>query len=204
MTPRYLQVTGHAQHRWMVSYLDVLTVVLIFFLVVAARTVGPPAKPKPAPPAVPRPQAAPQPQTSLQRAEQLLKDRGFNPKIESRGLVVSLPQVVLFAPGDDAIDPRAQQSLARIAEVLREIPNEVRLVGHADASPIHNRRFRNNWELAVARSQTILEVLNRRYGISDERLSIASYGSRRPAAPNDTADGRATNRRVEFIIPDQP
>jgi chemotaxis protein MotB len=107
---------------------------------------------------------------------------------------------VLFAPGDDAVSVSALQSLGQIAEVLREIPNEVRLVGHADASPIHNRRFHNNWELAIARSQTILDMLNTRFGISDERLSIASYGSRRPAAPNDTPDGRASNRRVEFII----
>jgi len=78
----------------------------------------------------------------------------------------------------------------------------VRLVGHADSTPIHNRRFRSNWELSIARSQSILELLSSRYGIAEQRLSLASYGTFRPAASNDTPDGRASNRRVEFIILD--
>jgi len=79
----------------------------------------------------------------------------------------------------------------------------VQLVGHADTVPIHNRRFRSNWDLSMARSQMILQLLSTRYGISESRLSIASYGPYRPAAPNDTVDGRASNRRVEIVILDE-
>jgi chemotaxis protein MotB len=56
----------------------------------------------------------------------------------------------------------------------------------------------------MARSQKILDLLSRRYGIPESRLSIASYGPYRPAAPNDTVDGRASNRRVEIVILDDP
>jgi chemotaxis protein MotB len=52
----------------------------------------------------------------------------------------------------------------------------------------------------MARSLRILEVLSRRYQISESRLHIASYGPYRPQGPNNTADGRARNRRVEIII----
>jgi hypothetical protein len=91
---------------------------------------------------------------------------------------------------------------AQIADVLRDIPNHVVLIGHADTVPVHNRRFRNNWDLSMVRGQKILELLSNRYGIPESRLSIASYGPYRPAAPNDTVDGRASNRRVEIVILD--
>jgi chemotaxis protein MotB len=189
----------------MVSYVDILTIILIFFLVAAARNLQVPpvhahiaAQPSTAPAEVALPR------TGLLRAREQLRAHGLEPKLEAHGLVISLPQVVLFSPGEDAVSPRALPTIAQIAEVLRDIPNEVRLVGHADTVPIHNRRFHNNWELSMARSQKILELLSGRFGISESRLSVASYGPWRPAAPNDTLDGRASNRRVEIVILDEP
>jgi chemotaxis protein MotB len=196
----------------MVSYVDILTIILIFFVVAAARSLAvPPAhaiipvKPSTADAAIPiRPSAAQtepeQPRTNLIRAQNRLKEQGLEPKLEAQGLVISLPQVVLFSPGADTVSPEALPTIGQIAEAIRDIPNEVRLVGHADTVPIHNRRFHSNWELSMARSQKILELLSSRFGISESRLSIASYGPYRPAAPNDTEDGRASNRRVEIVI----
>ena len=106
----------------------------------------------------------------------------------------------MFLPGDDRVRPEALPDLRRIAEALRDIPNKVNLAGHADATPIHNRRFKNNWELAAARSLRLMEVLTRRYGIDPSRVSISSYGSLEPKSPNNTPDGRASNRRVEILI----
>lgn len=116
--------------------------------------------------------------------------------------MISLSQVVLFSSGEDTVNPEALPTLAHIADVLNDIPNDVRLIGHADTVPIHNRRFRSNWDLSMARSQKILDVLSSRYGVPESRISIASYGPYRPAAPNDTVDGRASNRRVEIVILD--
>jgi chemotaxis protein MotB len=187
----------------MVSYVDVLTILLIFFLVAAAKTLEVP-KARAAVPAqacIQRTEAQP-PRTSLMRAQERLRERGLDPKLEPRGLVISLPQVILFSSGEDAVSPQALPTIAQIADVLREIPNDVRLIGYADPVPIHNRRFRSNWDLSMARSQKILNLLSSRYGIPESRLSIASYGPYRPAVPNDTVDGRASNRRVEIVILD--
>jgi chemotaxis protein MotB len=90
----------------------------------------------------------------------------------------------------------------QIATVLRGIPNKVALVGHADAVPIHNRRFKNNWELAAARSLRLLEMLGNDCGIEESRLSVASDSSFDPRDTNDTPGGRARNRRVEIVILD--
>lgn len=179
--------------RWMVSYMDVLTILLIFFVAATAQTFAPriPAAPVPVPvPPAPAPS----------RVEHAFQSLGLDVKRESRGLVISLPQAILFASGEDAISARAQPMVDQIAQVLREIPNKVTLVGHADAVPIHNKRFKNNWELAAARGLRLLERLGEEGGIDQGRLSVASYSSYDPRDTNDTPDGRASNRRVEIVI----
>jgi chemotaxis protein MotB len=203
MKPRYLQSAGNQRDRWMVSYMDVLTVLLIFFLVAAAKSLEAPPAHAAVPPPPPAPPAAAQPpRANLIHSEERLKELGLDPKLEARGLVISLSQVVLFSSGEDTVNPDALPTLAHIAGVLNDIPNDVRLIGHADTVPIHNRRFRSNWDLSMARSQKILDLLSHRYGVPESRISIASYGPYRPAAPNDTVDGRASNRRVEIVILD--
>lgn len=182
------------QNRWMVSYMDVLTILLIFFVAAAAQSSMP--RPVPEKPPVP-----PQP---LLIPQQKLTTLGLDVKREPRGLVISLPQTILFASGDDAISAQARPLVEQIGAVLREIPNKVSLVGHADAMPIHNRRFKSNWELATARSLRLLELLGHNCGIDESRLSVASYSSFVPKDTNDTPDGRASNRRVEIVIFDEP
>jgi chemotaxis protein MotB len=204
MRPLYLERVTNQRDRWMVSYVDVLTILLIFFMVGAAKSLDVvPHKTVPPPPPPPHREEVAPSRTDLIRAQERLRQRGLEPKLEPRGLVISLPQVILFSSGEDTVSARAVPTIARIAEVLRDIPNSVRLIGHADTVPIHNRRFGSNWELSMARSQKILALLSSRYGISESRLSIASYGPYHPAARNDTVDGRASNRRVEMVILDE-
>lgn len=184
--------------RWMVSYMDVLTILLIFFVAVAAQS----AMPHP----VPRlpPKTITPPHAELLEPQQKLAALGLDLKMEPRGLVISLPQTILFASGDDAVGAEARATVEQIAAILQQVPNKVSLIGHADAKPIHNRRFRNNWELAAARSLRLLELLGRDGGIDESRLSVASYSSFDPKNTNDTPDGRASNRRVEIVILNEP
>ena len=146
------------------------------------------------------PVSAPESSSTLLSAQERLKQHGLDLRLEPRGLVISIPQAILFSSGEDRVTPRALPILAGIADVLRDIPNQVTLVGHADAVPIHNRHFQNNWDLAAARGLRILNLLSHRFGIEESRLSVASYGPYRPAGPNATADGRSRNRRVEIVI----
>jgi len=204
MMPRPLRSVRNQRERWAISYVDVLTILLIFFLVAAAKslTVPPARAPVPVQPCIARAEKEPR-RTNLIRTQDRLREHGLESKLEPRGLVISLPQVILFASGGDAVSPQALPTIAQIADVLRDIPNDVRLIGHADPVPIHNSRFRSNWDLSMARSQKILTLLSGQYGIPESRVSVASYGPYRPAAPNDTVDGRASNRRVEILILDE-
>ena len=195
--PAYLQAETASNSRWLVSYTDIVTVLLILFVAVAAQGLRDHPV-KAATIAVPPPRVSPPPQ--LQQTEQRLQQQGLDLHREPRGLVISVPQAVLFASGDDRISPSAYPMVAQIAAVLRDVQNKVALVGHADSIPIHNQRFKSNWELSAARSLKLLALLSTGYGIEESRLSIQSYGSYNPKSSNDTEDGRAENRRVEILI----
>jgi chemotaxis protein MotB len=206
MKPAYFQSQNSGRDRWMVSYLDVLTILLILFVAMAAQTLQSSQKkpvPAPAPAAAPvTPPATKGPSAELAAIQQELEQSHLDVQVDSRGVVVSLPQALLFGPGEDRINADALPTVSAIGDVLSRIPNNVSLVGHTDATPIHNRRFTNNWELAAARGLRLLELLSSRYGIAESRLSVESFGSYDPKSSNDTPDGRASNRRVEIVILD--
>ena len=209
MKPAYYQSQHGGRDRWMVSYLDVLTILLILFVAMAAQTLQNSQK-KPAPvaaavapvAAVVKTPVVEGPSAAMTAIQQDLEKSNLDVQVDSRGVVVSLPQALLFQPGEDRINADALPTVKTIGDVLNKIPNNVSLVGHADATPIHNRHFANNWELAAARGLRLLELLTSRYGIEESRLSVASFGSYDPKSSNDTPDGRASNRRVEIVILD--
>lgn len=206
--PNYLRSeSGGVRDRWLISYTDMVTILLILFISVAAQ--GLKARIAQVPLTPPAPVAAlvrptVDPRATLVEAERKLKPQGLDVKLEPRGLVISLQQAVLFASGQDQVNRQALPALSQIAAVIRDTNNKVALVGHADTIPIHNRRFSSNWELSAARSLSLLALLTTEYGIPESRLSIQSYGSNHPLDSNDTEAGRAANRRVEILILDDP
>ncbi len=126
MRPKYLQVETSGRDRWMISYLDVLTILLIFFVAVAAKTLeaSKPVAPAPSPKSIEiiLPKPAPNPlRTDIQ---QKLAQYGLDWHAEARGLVISLPQAVLFQPGKDLVNASALPIIGQIADVLQDIPNK--------------------------------------------------------------------------------
>jgi chemotaxis protein MotB len=210
--PKYLESEqGGQRERWLISYTDFVTILLILFIAIAAQglhsaappVVQPGTQPRPKPTAGNPDTKTQDPRQALAGADQKLKEEGLETHLEKRGLVISLPQAILFPSGEDHVMPAAFPIVAQIAEVLNSVPNKVALVGHAESIPFHNQRFQSNWELSAARSVNLLEVLSTRYGISESRLSVESYGSNAPKNSNDTEAGRAENRRVEILLLDE-
>jgi chemotaxis protein MotB len=199
ITPEYFQAETSRHERWLVSYVDVITVLLVLFVTVAAHGIQQQPVPKAAAEHVTQP-AQPQGPEPLADAKEKLRQQGVDLEVGLRGLIISLPQAVLFGTGEDHVSSTALPMISGIAGVLRDIRNKVVLVGHADASPIRGGRFRSNWELSAARSLRLLELLTQQYGVPEARLSIAGHGPYSPRSSNDTADGRAANRRVEILI----
>jgi len=129
-----------------------------------------------------------------------LKSGKVGLKLEARGLVINLRESAFFASGDDGVALTSLPILAKIATEIQGFGNPVRLEGHTDAVPIHNSRFRNNWELSAARGIAMLELFQQKFGIAPERMAVAGYAENAPVDTNDTDEGRAHNRRVDLVI----
>ncbi|MEW6725517.1 MAG: flagellar motor protein MotB [Bacillota bacterium] len=118
---------------------------------------------------------------------------------EERGLVISIQNTVFFASGSADLTPYARKIISKVTTILGQVPNLVRVEGHTDNLPINTTRFPSNWELSVLRSTSVVHEMIRN-GLPPQRISASGYGEFRPKAPNDTEEHRQQNRRVDFVI----
>ena len=106
-----------------------------------------------------------------------------------------------FASGSANLTPEAITIMDRIAGVNKDSGSEITVSGHTDNVPlIFGSQYRDNWDLAAARSASVVQSLSKDDVITPERLEAISYGESRPVDSNDTATGRAKNRRIEIEI----
>ena len=116
------------------------------------------------------------------------------------GIVVSLREAGFFDSGSTHLRPAAMPTLAEFVSVIGPEHMKIRIEGHTDDVPIHNRKFDSNWELSTARATEIIKLFIGHFGIDPVRLAASGYGEFYPVASNDTPDGRAANRRVDLVI----
>ena len=116
-----------------------------------------------------------------------------------QGITIDIDTSVLFEEGDAALQLDALDPLRQIAGVLKNDKHAVQVEGHTDTTPIATPRFASNWELSAVRAGSVVRLLADA-GIAPSRLTVLGYGDTRPAASNDTAEGRARNRRVAISI----
>ncbi len=107
---------------------------------------------------------------------------------------------VFFDYDKSAIKPQYREEIAKVAEKMREFQNSTAAIeGHASKdSKRSNARY--NQRLSEARANAVKSMLSNEFGIDANRLSAVGYGFDRPIAPNDTAEGKALNRRVYAVI----
>ncbi len=106
-----------------------------------------------------------------------------------------------FASGSADLTPEAISIMQQIAGVNAENDSEITVSGHTDDVPlIFGSRYRDNWDLAAARSASVVQSLSADGVITDNRLEAISYGESRPVESNETAIGRSKNRRIEIEL----
>ena len=115
-------------------------------------------------------------------------------------LVLRLPEKLMFDRGEAILRPDGKTALDAIAAELRSRPVRIRVEGHTDSTPIHTARFPSNWELSMARAMAVVRFFLETGKIEPPRLAAAGYGEHHPVGPNETAEGRAQNRRVDLIV----
>jgi chemotaxis protein MotB len=115
-------------------------------------------------------------------------------------MLIAMPNDVLFDTGKTDIKPDGRAALVQVAKVLITIPNRrFEVAGHTDNVPIRTARFPSNWELSTARAVEVTNFLIAQ-GLQPQVLAAAGYGEFDPVAPNDNAEHRAQNRRIEIVL----
>ncbi len=205
-----------SHERWLVSYADFITLLFALFVVLFASTRSDRARVSESVrtalqtgglPAALRQVMGGAPQGLDAAAAHLRRELATEiaaGKVQigqdARGLVITLMESAFFPSGEDRIYPAAHDAIGKVAQVVRTLPNPVRLEGHTDSIPIHNALFQSNWQLSAARAIAVLNLLRDRFGLWGKRFSIAGYADTVPLDTNETPEGRARNRRVEIVI----
>ncbi|MFZ2541881.1 MAG: OmpA family protein [Gallionella sp.] len=121
-------------------------------------------------------------------------------------LAVDLAEQIFFDSGRATLKTGGKEVLQKVGEALKGYDNKViRVVGHTDNVQISKalqEAFPTNWELSVARATNVVRFLQD-VGISPERMVASGRGEYDPVAPNETAEGRQKNRRIEIMLIDQ-
>jgi len=110
-----------------------------------------------------------------------------------------LTEGVLFDSGKADLKEKAKTILLPIVDELKKLPNEVVVEGHTDNVPIKSGRYATNWELSMARAYSVISYLQS-MGMSPKKLAGIGYGENRPVADNLTPVARARNRRIEISL----
>ncbi len=120
---------------------------------------------------------------------------------DREGVVIRLSGSYLFDSGRAELKPNSFDLLDAIAQQLKLEPNDIRVDGHTDSTPlVGSALYPTNWELSTARAVAVTRYFVDNGGIMATRLSAAGFGEFRPIVPNDTRDHRALNRRVEIHL----
>jgi chemotaxis protein MotB len=127
---------------------------------------------------------------------------------DKRGIVISLNSDFYFPSGSADLRDSAENVLRKLSTIFQGLPNDIRVEGHTDSLPIAPgstlaQKFPTNWELSSQRAVNVVKVFEKT-GLEKGRVCATAYGDTRPLKPNETAEGRAFNRRVEIVILNTP
>jgi chemotaxis protein MotB len=115
-------------------------------------------------------------------------------------MTVKMKDKVLFSSGSARVNEPGQQALKKVADALQLVKGKIiRVEGHTDDVPTNKGAYKTNWELSVARALAVVRCLQDD-GVDPGLLSAAGYGEYHPIAPNDSAENRSLNRRIEIVL----
>lgn len=128
-----------------------------------------------------------------------LQERGIEAAGEEDTLTFRLDDAVLFETAGAELLPEGQDAIDELVPIFEATGARISIEGHTDNIPISTAQFPSNWELSSARASSVLRYLADQ-GIAQNRMRAIGYGDIRPIASNETAEGRAQNRRVEITL----
>jgi len=130
-----------------------------------------------------------------------LDDKDVNINVDKTVVMINLSDNVLFKSGSVDLSPRANEVLAKIAKIIESRPDlEVMIEGYTDSDPIKNTCTKDNWDLSVRRSTSVIRMLQNDFKINPNRLIAAGRGEFNALFPNNSPANKAANRRTRIIL----
>lgn len=118
-------------------------------------------------------------------------------------IIIRITDTALFDSGQESIRPEALtllDSIVTLFEEYDEAIQRIQIEGHTDNVPIHSARFKSNWDLSTSRAVSVVQYCIESSSLSPMKYTASGYGEYHPIADNDTEEGKAKNRRVDFVI----
>jgi len=221
---------GAGGMRWMLTYLDMVTLLLIVFIILYSAAASDTAKMKmlamylratfggvlqQGPTFLTGAGDAPIPdlyqklQTSVQTIQgggaEGTGEEAVRVVQEERGIVVRMmTDNVMFEKGSVDIAEGTKQVLDAIAPILKDTRRPVLVEGHTCNLPVTGGRYKDNWELSTARASAVVRYLVETDKVPPHLMSAAGYGEYRPLLPNTSEAMRQRNRRIDIVILNGP
>jgi chemotaxis protein MotB len=130
------------------------------------------------------------------------KDKGLTVEQKNGKIYVSLEAKLLFPSGSTAVNAEGKKALIDLAEVIKDEEDITILVeGHTDTDPFNGSgAIKDNWDLSVIRATSVVKIMTTEGKMDQAMLTAAGRGEYMPIEPNNTAEGKAKNRRIEIIL----
>jgi chemotaxis protein MotB len=216
---------GASEDRWLLTYSDMITLLLVLFIVLFAiskvdqakfrefkqsvtkavmthtphGTVTTSPTTKKTVPAPSRLATIEKELANALRAEGLLRDVTLH--VTASGLVEGLvADSTFFVTNSAALSPVGIKIVDTSAGVLRQFPNAIDVAGYTDNRPITSGPFANNWALSAARATTVVVRMTENDRVNPGQLVILGYGQYHPVVPNSSPQNQAENRRVNIVV----
>ncbi len=196
-------------NRWVISYADLVTLLLALFLVMFAvnnaelkAKAGEKTNSTRISAEIKKEKPVKMPELEKEILNEFQNDNGIILLKDTRGVIVRMNDEILFGSAETEIQPEGIQTLNKVIDILSKINNPVIIEGHTDSVPIKSNKYSSNWELSTARATSVIDYLVQSKRINPRRLSAVGYGEFVPVADNTSNSGRMKNRRVDIIILD--
>lgn len=220
---------GGNHERWLLTYADMITLLMIFFIIMYSMSVVDAKKfaslaeslngvlnnstgtlqgsagilPDGAPKVEYQNTEAAKLEKAVSEVKALISSNNLSAEISivqsESALTIRLKENLLFDSGSANVRSGAFPTLDSLSKMLAELDNNIRIEGYTDDIPIRSSVFKSNWELASQRAINVLNYLSHR-GVNESRLSAESFGQFRPLVPNTSKENRQKNRRVDIVI----
>lgn len=116
------------------------------------------------------------------------------------GVKIRFKNSVLFGSGQEYISEEGKKILEKIAVKISNIDNNIRIEGFTDNVKTNMHKYKSNWELSVARAISVVRFFVDEKHMNESRMSVIGWGEQKPIASNDTDEGKKMNRRIEITI----